>query len=184
MTSESPDAVSVNGTDGQAEAPLGMRNTEGKAMAGLTNRIEQFLLQMMEEGDEGMIEIGRNDLAQRFACAPSQINYVLTTRFTPYHGYYTESRRGGSGYIRIIRLERSPEELVEEVLDDVVQDAVTVDKARHILDSFLDQGLLTDRECQLMMLAMDDHALTDVPFAERNRVRARILRNMLIILLR
>lgn len=153
-------------------------------MAGLTNRIEQFLLELLEEGDDGMIEIGRNDLAQRFACAPSQINYVLTTRFTPYHGYYTESRRGGSGYIRIIRLERSPEELLEEVLDDVIKDAVTADKARHILQSFLDQELLTGRECRLMMLAMDDHALADVPLAARNRVRARIMRNMLVGLLR
>ena len=153
-------------------------------MAGLTNRIEQFLLQLMEEEEEGVLEIGRNDVAQRFACAPSQINYVLTTRFTPYNGYYTESKRGGSGYIRIIRLERSSEDVVSEVLSEVVQDEITLDKARHILRSFRDRNWLTPRECQMMLLAMDDHALSAVPLAERNEVRAGILKNMLIILLR
>ena len=73
-------------------------------MAGLSNYIERFIKEMLQEAEDGMIEIGRNDLADQFHCAPSQINYVLSTRFTPYKGYYIESRRGGSGYIKIMKL--------------------------------------------------------------------------------
>ncbi len=153
-------------------------------MAGLTNRIERFLLELFDEGDDGVVEIGRNDLAQRFDCAPSQINYVLTTRFTPYKGYYTESRRGGSGYIRIIRLERSPEELASAVIAETGDEELTLDKARRILNVFLERGMLSEREHRLMLLAMDNHALAGVPPEERNRVRSDILRNMLILLLR
>lgn len=153
-------------------------------MAGLTGRIEEFLLKLLEEGKEGMIEIGRNDLAQRFDCAPSQINYVLTTRFTPYNGYYIESRRGGSGYIRIIRLQKEQEDLVQEVLDEVVGEEITMDKARHVLEAFVKRDMLSARERSLLLLALADRALAQVPVADRNRVRAGILKNTFVLFLR
>ena len=73
-------------------------------MAGLTSDIERFLKAMLEETTDGMLEIGRNDLAMQFDCAPSQINYVLSTRFTPHNGYLIESKRGGNGFIKIITI--------------------------------------------------------------------------------
>ena len=68
-------------------------------LAGISDRLERFLKELLEKSDNGIIEIGRNELANKFSCAPSQINYVLTTRFSSKNGYYIESRRGGSGYI-------------------------------------------------------------------------------------
>lgn len=153
-------------------------------MSGLTSEIERFLLQLMEKADDGTLEIGRNDLAQRFNCAPSQINYVLTTRFTPYKGYYIESRRGGSGYIRITRLEREPSDTFSELLEKIVRDEITADKAKHILRSLRDQDAIEPRECQIMEHAVDDNSLRDVATGERNVVRARILKNMLLVFLR
>ena len=73
-------------------------------MAHLTSEIENFLKALLENSTDGMLEIGRNDLAIRFDCAPSQINYVLKTRFTPYNGYLIESKRGGNGFIKIITI--------------------------------------------------------------------------------
>ncbi|NLK42961.1 MAG: CtsR family transcriptional regulator, partial [Tissierellia bacterium] len=73
-------------------------------MPGLTNIIERFLKSLIDAQEDGIIEIQRNELAEKFNCAPSQINYVLSTRFTPYKGYYIESRRGGGGYIKIIKV--------------------------------------------------------------------------------
>ena len=73
-------------------------------MSDVSNNIEKFLLNMLNKTENGVLEIGRNVLASRFNCAPSQINYVLSTRFTPYRGYYIESRRGGAGYVRIVHL--------------------------------------------------------------------------------
>lgn len=153
-------------------------------MAGLTNEIEQFLLDMMERGNQNMIEIGRNDLAQQFECAPSQINYVLTTRFTLNNGYYTESRRGGSGFIRIFRLNREPEDFVRGLMDELDEAELTTDQARQLCKTFLRRELISENEAQLMLLAIDDHALADVDRKNRNRVRARIFRNMLVLLLR
>ena len=71
-------------------------------MAQLSDSIERFIKELMEEGSQ--IEVRRNELAQHFGCAPSQINYVLATRFSVDHGYIIESRRGGGGYVRIVRM--------------------------------------------------------------------------------
>lgn len=73
-------------------------------MPRLSNIIEEFIKELLEETEDGIVEIQRNELADYFDCAPSQINYVLTTRFTPYMGYYVESRRGGGGYIKIVKV--------------------------------------------------------------------------------
>ena len=73
-------------------------------MAQLSDSIEQFIKNLMEE--DRQIDLKRNELAQHFGCAPSQINYVLATRFSIDHGYVIESRRGGGGYVRIIRIQR------------------------------------------------------------------------------
>lgn len=153
-------------------------------MAGLTSRIERFLLEQIDQSTDGSVEIGRNELAQLFECAPSQINYVLTTRFTPYKGYYIESRRGGSGFVRIIRLENTVENTVTELLDDVVKEEITIDKARHILEALVEQEALTTQESEIMCHAIDDNALRCIPVNARNHVRASILKNMLLVFLR
>lgn len=69
-------------------------------MSRLTNIIEMFIKSLLDAQEDGVIEIQRNELAEKFNCAPSQINYVLSTRFTPYKGYYIESRRGGVGILK------------------------------------------------------------------------------------
>lgn len=153
-------------------------------MSGLTNEIEQFLLEMIRRSSNGVLEIGRNELADRFSCAPSQINYVLSTRFTPYKGYYIESRRGGSGYIRITRLQTDGNDMVNEVLDSVVKDEVTADKAKAILKALEERDALTETQRALMHHAIDDNALRDIVPAGRNRVRASILKNMLLVFLK
>ena len=73
----------------------------------LSDTIEQFIKDLMQQEQQAEIDLKRNELAEYFHCAPSQINYVLSTRFTPDHGYVTSSQRGGGGYIRIVRIVRS-----------------------------------------------------------------------------
>src|SRR5690606_12275077 len=74
-------------------------------MRNISDLIEQYLKQMLQDSSEGTVEIQRNELADRFSCVPSQINYVISTRFTLEKGYLVESKRGGGGYIRIQRIE-------------------------------------------------------------------------------
>lgn len=149
-------------------------------MAGLTNDIEQFLLSLLEECTGDSLEIGRNELAQKFDCAPSQINYVLTTRFTPYNGYYIESRRGGAGFIRIVRLRQEADSLVQRILDDPSMDQLTTDKCKHILTALKNQKIISQEAMWLMRLATDDRALRGLENDDRKTVRARILKNMLL----
>lgn len=151
-------------------------------MAGLSNLIERFLKEMLEEND-GRLEIGRNDLANRFDCAPSQINYVLSTRFTPYKGYYIESRRGGAGYIRIIKLTVDRQDTFDAI-DHGIGKAITKDKAYHFIDALLEDGMIQPREALIIKHAMEDQTLASVDFDNRNTVRADLLRHMLLAVMR
>ncbi len=153
-------------------------------MAGLSNSIERFIKSMLESTEDGIVEIGRNDLANQFNCAPSQINYVLTTRFTPYKGYYIESRRGGSGYIKITKLTFSEVGFIDELINEVIGTSITKDKANSIVRSLYEEDVLTKREGQLIVHALEDTALTNVNNDIRNIVRADLLRNMLLAFLR
>lgn len=151
---------------------------------GLTNDIEKFLLNRIEVSKKQYIEIGRNELAEYFKCAPSQINYVLSTRFTPYKGYYVESRRGGSGYIKIIKLELTEDQLIDKILNETIEDKVTLDKAMHIINGLVDEGILTDKEKLLIQHSIDDNALKFIELNDRSIIRASILKNILLALVR
>ncbi|MGY3776251.1 CtsR family transcriptional regulator [Helcococcus sueciensis] len=151
---------------------------------GLTGKIEQFLLEQLEIGQREYIEIGRNELAEKFNCAPSQINYVLSTRFTPYKGYYIESRRGGSGYIKITKLEMTENQLINNILNETIKDSITLDKVKHILQGLTEEGVIEEREALLITHSLDDHALKSIDINDRNLVRASIFKNILLALLR
>ena len=99
-------------------------------MAQLSDSIEQFIKELMDEGSQ--IEVRRNELAQHFGCAPSQINYVLATRFSVDHGYIIESRRGGGGYVRIVRMrERGEGNLLNMLLKRVGNSIAGGERLRH-----------------------------------------------------
>lgn len=152
-------------------------------MAGLTSLIEEFLKELLEESD-GFIEIGRNDLAEQFGCAPSQINYVLTTRFNPYKGYCIESRRGGSGYVKIIKLSNDPNSKLELILEEAIGSSITKDRIKSLLESLVEEGVVTRREALLMIHATEDYSMSLISGDLRNQVRADILKNMLVVYLR
>ena len=86
---------------------------------GISDLIAQFLQESLNEAADGVLEVQRSDLAQRFNCVPSQINYVMTTRFSPEHGYLVESRRGGGGYIRITQVRTDRQTLLMHVINSV-----------------------------------------------------------------
>ena len=159
------------------------QSQKGDNMPGLSNIIERFIKEMLENAEDGIIEIGRNDLAEQFGCAPSQINYVLTTRFTPYRGYYIESRRGGGGYIKIVKVGIEEDELMEELMINAIGNSITKNKAYHIIEGLIEEEIITTREGSLMKAAIEDIALGGVT-SGRNYLRANILKNMFLILMR
>lgn len=146
----------------------------------LSDAIEQFIKTMLtQEAPE--VELKRNELAEYFNCAPSQINYVLATRFTPDHGYIIESRRGGGGYIRIFRMAQDTSEQLIYLLNQRVGDSIDALAASHLVQQLRERELVTNGEAAMMNAALSPQALSLPLSAEmKDALRARILKNMLL----
>lgn len=146
----------------------------------LSDAIEQFIKTMLSQ-EAPEVELKRNELAEYFNCAPSQINYVLATRFTPDHGYIIESRRGGGGYIRIFRMAQDTSEQLIYLLNERVGDAIDALSASHLVQRLLERELVTEGEAAMMNAALSPQALSLPLSAEmKDALRARILKNMLL----
>ena len=147
---------------------------------GISDLIASFLQSSLDETGDGVLEIQRSDLAQRFNCVPSQINYVMSTRFSPERGYIVESRRGGNGYIRITRVRVDRETLLMHVINSLGSQ-VDLPSARAILGNLTEAGALEEDLSRTLLAAVGDKALGAVPRPLRDQVRADILKNVLIL---
>ena len=147
-------------------------------MARLSDIIEKFIKELINESNDEQIQIQRNELADQFRCAPSQINYVLTTRFTHENGYAIESRRGGGGYIIIKQVAYNSSNGSSKVIYDSIGDSITYHSSLAILQRLYEVGLATGRELELMKMAINDRTL--IRTEERNKVRADILKGMIV----
>lgn len=125
-----------------------------------------------------MIEIKRNEIADRFECVPSQINYVINTRFTIERGFVVESKRGGGGYIRIIKVKLHDDiDIIDQMLH-MIDHSVAQGNAESMIIRLIEEGIITNREAKLMLSVLDRSVLSmDVP--SRDELRARILCAML-----
>jgi len=150
-------------------------------MANLTEIIEDYIKQLFEENNQNMIEIRRCDLASKFKCAPSQINYVLDTRFTVEKGYIIESRRGGGGFIRILRVDMDYENEFISSVTARIDDQISQHYAEGIISTFYENDIITEREKALLKAAVNRKTI-GLKLPLRDRVRARILKNMLVSL--
>ena len=147
---------------------------------GISDLIACFIQDALDETDGGVVELQRGDLAQRFNCVPSQINYVMSTRFSPEHGYIVESRRGGNGYIRITRVQVDRQTLMMHVINSL-GDSVDLASTRAILSNLVQSGALERSVGQMILTAVGDKALGRVPREKRDAVRADILKQVLIL---
>ena len=147
---------------------------------GISDLIASFLQESLEESENGVLEVQRSDLAQRFNCVPSQINYVMSTRFSPERGYIVESRRGGNGYIRITRVQIDHQTLLMHVINSL-GDEVDLPSARAILSNLVQSGALEENMGRALLAAVGDKALAAVPKEKRDCVRAAILKQVLIL---
>lgn len=151
-------------------------------MARLVDVIEMMIKEMLEEND-GSTVINRSLLAERANCVPSQITYVLSTRFTNGHGYIVESRRGGGGQIMIRRVNpMSKGDYIKSVIDQVEGD-LTQEQARTLLRSLVDCEAINSKDAALVMATVSDRALAKVTPEGRSIVRADILKNALLVLM-
>ena len=157
-------------------------NIRGDDMARLSDIIEAFIKQMIADTD-GTIEIQRNELANHFNCVPSQINYVIDTRFTVDRGYYVESRRGGGGHVKIRRINiNRPGNYLMHIVSSM-GNSISQQSAEVFINNFVDYDVISEREGFVMKAAVSDKVLGGLQMPDRDILRAVLLKNMIISLL-
>ena len=142
----------------------------------MSDVIEEFIKELFDEED--MIEIQRNDLAEHFNCVPSQINYVIATRFKPSQGYYVESKRGGGGCIKIRKINITKSNYFMHIINSM-EDYLTGHEVDIFISNFLSYNMISETEAKLLKVATSDNVLK-ISQPERDMLRARIFKNMLI----
>lgn len=144
----------------------------------MSDMIAQFIAQQMAQS-KGEIELQRNELADRFRCVPSQINYVIATRFSPEQGYLVQSRRGGGGYIRISRILADRPSMLMHAVNSVGEE-LSVSAAAAILSNLVSAGALSADSGNVILAALSDAALAPAPPILRTQLRARIFKVCLV----
>lgn len=143
---------------------------------GISDKIEAFIAELMKNEPEEWLELRRNELASIFGCVPSQINYVISTRFNPEHGYIVESRRGGGGYLRIKRIKYEDGIIMQTIKN--TGESIDEKTVRAHLSNLLRAQAIDSREASLILSAVSDSSLgSEQP--DRDIIRARIFKNML-----
>jgi len=147
----------------------------------ISDIIESYLKQILEMSQRDILEIKRSEIADKFQCVPSQINYVINTRFTIERGFLVESKRGGGGYIRIMKIKSQEHAHLIDQLISIIGSRVSQSTAEGIIDRLINEDIINHREAKIMMSVIDRSVIyIDLP--DRDELRARILTAMLTTL--
>ena len=144
----------------------------------ISDVIEEFIKDMLKDTENGFIEIQRNELAEHFNCVPSQINYVIATRFNPSQGSYVESKRGGGGHIKISKVKITKRNYLMHIINNIGE-TLTANEADIFISNLLSYQMIQEVEAKLLKVATSDKVLT-VPQNIKDTLRANIFKNMLI----
>ncbi|MBR6726415.1 MAG: CtsR family transcriptional regulator [Clostridia bacterium] len=147
----------------------------------ISDAIAKMIEEMLDESG-GELELKRNDFATKMGCVPSQINYVITSRFTPERGYITESRRGGGGYIRIVKKQMHKNEYLMHFFY-AIGDYIDEIEASAYLKNLLGKGIIDEREYKIISAALSPSALSALDVRARNVIRADIMRHVILSLI-
>ncbi len=146
-------------------------------MASISDIIEKFIKDLME--DSNTVQIQRNELANLFDCAPSQINYVLTTRFSREKGYEVQSKKGGGGYVKINKVIRVNQNQILHIIHTKIDKEITYIQGRMVVNYLLDKNFINNRESKIILCAIDDKSLSSPIHGLNDIVRAKILKNII-----
>ncbi len=146
-------------------------------MASISDIIEKFIKDLME--DSNTVQIQRNELANLFDCAPSQINYVLTTRFSREKGYEVQSKKGGGGYVKINKVIRVNQNQILHIIHTKIDKEITHIQGRMVVNYLLDKNFINNRESKIILCAIDDKSLSSPIHGLNDIVRAKILKNII-----
>jgi transcriptional regulator of stress and heat shock response len=144
----------------------------------ISDIIENYLKQVMKMSESEVVEIKRNEIADKFQCVPSQINYVINTRFTIEKGYVVESKRGGGGYIRIIKVHSYDHAHLIDQLLSIIESRIPQNNAEDVIYRLVEEEVITNREARIM-LSVIDRSIIYIDLPHRDELRARMLKAML-----
>ena len=144
----------------------------------ISDIIEEFIKDLFNDEND-YIEIRRNELAEQFNCVPSQINYVISTRFSPSQGYYVESKRGGGGHIKIKKINITKSNYLMHIITSI-GDKITSNEIDIFISNFLSYEIINEKEAKLLKVATSDNILKIVQQEQKDRLRASIFKNMLL----
>lgn len=145
-------------------------------MENISDSIERFILDAFSSDD--MLHLCRNELANFFGCSPSQINYVLSTRFTIGRGYDIESKRGGNGYIKLIRISGA-KDWVSQLLNNRLTEPIGYSEGKQIVASLVESEFLSVEESKILLASITDKALAS-PLDLASQIRTQIMRQVII----
>lgn len=143
----------------------------------MSDIIEEFIKNLLNETD-GFIEIRRNELAEYFNCVPSQINYVISTRFGPDQGYYVESKRGGGGCIKIKKINITKSNYLMHIITNI-GDKISSNEVDIFINNFLNYKIISEKDGRLLKAATSDNVLS-IPLDIKDKIRANIFKNMIL----
>jgi len=146
----------------------------------LSELIEAYIKELIEDSDD-FVEFGRNDLAEHFNCVPSQINYVIATRFSPERGYYVESKRGGGGNVKIKRIDMTKNHYIMHIINSI-EESLSQNEVGIMIKDMVDYQIISEEVAKLISVATNDKVLS-LPNEYKDDVRTRIFKNMLINLI-
>ncbi len=150
-------------------------------MRNISDIIENYLKQVLEMSEREIVEIKRSEIADKFQCVPSQINYVINTRFTIEKGYAVESKRGGGGYIRIMKVQSHDDAHLIEQLLSLIHNRLTQSSGEDVILRLVEEDIITEREARIMLSVIDRSVLyIDLPY--RDELRARMIKAVLTTL--
>lgn len=151
-------------------------------MSSLSKQIEDYIKALLAEEAAGVVEIQRNLLSEYFHCVPSQINYVLSTRFTPVQGYMVETRRGGGGYVRIVSLQLDDDSDLQDALTEAVGVRLSQSDCEGLTAYLYQQGIITQREMLLFNSMLKDRVMAGMEKTQRDTMRASMMQQVLAML--
>ncbi|MBQ1510417.1 MAG: CtsR family transcriptional regulator [Selenomonadaceae bacterium] len=144
-------------------------------MSNIADLIEEYILRQLAAKQDGKVELRRTDIADKISCAPSQISYVLSTRFTQDKGFVVESRRGLGGYIRIVQIPLK--NLVYQDMLGKINEKTEFPEVQSMVRYLLQHQMITNREAALMMQVISAAYQSETMPAQE---RVRLLKAMLL----
>lgn len=145
----------------------------------ISDIITREIIRMLDESEHNTAEIQRNEFASIIGCVPSQINYVLTSRFTPEHGYIVESQRGGGGYIRVSRVQMDKSSAIMHIINSV-NDRIDELTARILIENCLYSSIISKECARILSSAISSTVMRQIPVEYRDKIRAAIIKEILI----